>query len=195
MRMAVSFWTGTGSAPQDPSFPQKQETALSSHSEIRQISGPCLSCVHRIHVPVRRLCKGPGILQIPVSFRHPHGRTAAALHEQAVAKSDRRTVLLEAGYSALYPPALHESLSPLLPVSLSSGSHLRLVQPLQSGTDPLGRRGLHLLRRLSERMSCGTFRPGDLPLSGVHPMRQMCIRMPCKMSASVHTGPANMQIL
>ena len=62
MRMALSFRAGAGSSPPDPCFSEKKETAFSPNLNIWKICGSSVSRMHRLHVPVRRLCQSSGIL-------------------------------------------------------------------------------------------------------------------------------------
>ena len=70
-----------------------------------------------------------------------------------------------------------------MPVSLSSWSHLRTFQPIQSGAGAMGEGKLYFLHGMSEGMSRRTWAGGDFPVAGVHTVRQVCGGLPREMPA------------
>ena len=70
-----------------------------------------------------------------------------------------------------------------MPVSLSSWSHLRTFQPIQSGAGAMGEGKLYFLHDMSEGMSRRTWAGGDFPVAGVHTVRQVCGGLPREMPA------------
>ena len=101
-----------------------------------------------------------------------------------------RAVPVEAGGSAGYRPAVYQGLPSFLPVSVPLGGHLRLVQPVQPGTDSLGTGAVHLLQGLRKGLPGGLVPPGDFPLPGVHPLREMRGCLPRAMPALCRWPPS-----
>ena len=90
---------------------------------------------------------------------------------------------MEGGDTAFHYHTLRKGIPPLLPVPVSLGRGLRLVQPFQPGTGPLGKGALRLLRGLRKSMSGRAYGPGSLPLPGMHPLRQVYRGLPYAMPA------------
>ena len=88
---------------------------------------------------------------------------------------------LEAGPVGLSVAALRESLSAFLSVPVPIGSHLRLVQPVQSGAGALGGGQMRLLYGLSEGLPGGAFAERDFTFSRMHPLREVRGGLPGEM--------------
>lgn len=148
LRLAVPLWAGTGPSAQNPCFSQEKAIALAPYSEIWEIYGFVLFCMHWLQFLVWRICEGSRILQICLPLRHIVWRHPAAYRQQALAQPGRGTVLLETGDIILSPASIRKGLPSLLSISMPIRCYLRLVQSLQPGAGSLGKASLYLLRSL-----------------------------------------------
>ena len=88
---------------------------------------------------------------------------------------------MEAGGAIGSFAAVSKGIPPVLPVPLSIGGHLRVVQPIQPGAGALGKGALYIMQGVSESMSGGSASGGDFPFTGMHPLREMCGSLPGEM--------------
>ncbi len=145
LRLAVPLRAGAGPPAQNPCFSQEKTIALAPYSEIWEIYGFALFCIHWLYFSVQRICEGSGILQIYLPLRHIVWRYSAAYRQQVLAQPGRETVLLETGDIILPPASIRKGLSSLLSISMPIRCYLWLVQPLQPGTGSLGKSSMYLL--------------------------------------------------
>ena len=135
-----------------------------------------------------RRCSWSGkalVLRLCLSFRHVFGRTSPARRQCRTAERIGLAVALEAGAADCRGRAFGAVLSALLPVSMSFGRHLWLLQShcLPSLSVPFG--SLHHLRTLP---GCLSFRSGRLQIAQfrrMHPMRSLsgCLSHRCADAA------------
>ena len=108
-----------------------------------------------------------------MSFRYLFWRAPFTGRQRSTPNSGRRTVPLEITGAACHPAPVRQSIPALLSVSVPSGCHLRMVQPVQSRADTLEKGILHPLHGLQTGMPSGSGPGRNLRVTRMHPMRRM----------------------
>lgn len=108
-----------------------------------------------------------------VRREHCSARFRCCLKRDA-AQSGRRAVFLETGNFAIDYHFICKSLSAVLPVFMSAGRNLWMVQPFQPCADSLGIGEVCVLYGLRESLPGFALCAGNIPFSGMYSMWKMC---------------------